>query len=191
MIRGLMIVAAAGLALAACGPAAEKPAAAHLSIGPAGAMGMTKATPFDVAAIGPAFKGLDLVVSEGEVEGARFPFVAVRSGDEVVYMVAPGAGTTTVHSVTTRSPLVVGPAGEVIGEAIFADAPQAEIGYCGDEFFDGQPAFACSTAPDGRFWRVYLKLISDAAPESAELAEMTPTAKAQSPLVEMRWIAPR
>ncbi len=147
--------------------------------------------PFDVAAIGPAFKGLELAVSEAEVEGARFPIVAVRSGDEIVYVVAPGPDKKTVHSVATRSPLVVGPAGEVIGEASFSDAPQAEIGYCGDEFFDGQPAFACSTAPDGRFWRVYLKIISDAAPESAELAEMTPAAKAQSPLVEMRWVAPR
>ncbi|MBU6373458.1 MAG: hypothetical protein KJS97_12095 [Alphaproteobacteria bacterium] len=191
MIRTLMITVAAGLVLAACGPAAQKPDAAHLTIGPGGAMGLKGATPFDVAAVGPAFAGLELAVSEGETEGQRFPFIAVRSGDEVVYMVAPGAGNATVHSVTTRSPLVLGPAGEVIGEATFANAPQAEIGYCGDEFFDGQPAFACSTAPDGRFWRVYLKLISDGAPESAELAEMTPAAKAQSPLVEMRWIAPR
>jgi len=188
-----MIVAAAGLALAACGQSAAPPAptVSHLAIGPKGAMGVTAQVAMSVQALAPSLPGLDLVETEAEAEGQRFRMIAAKSGDEIVYSIAPTPDGTKVHSIATRSPLVVGPAGEIVFESAFADAPKAEIGYCGDEFVDGQPAFACSTAPDGVFWRVYLKIISDSAPESAELSQMTAEAKAQSPLVEMRWIAPR
>jgi hypothetical protein len=190
MIRGLMIVAAAGLALAACSRTNEAPAPT-LSIGPKGAMGVTRALPFDAAALGPAFAGLDLAGGQAEAEGQRYAIFAVRSGDEIVYTVAAGSDGARVGSVATRSPLVVGPNRETVGQADFAAAPRAQTAFCSDEFFDGQPAFACSTAADGVFWRVYLKIISDGAPEAGELAEMSAEAKAQSPLVEMRWLAAR
>jgi hypothetical protein len=190
MIRGLTIIAAAGLALAACGRAGGEKDAAHLTIGPKGVMGLSSAIAFDAAAIAPLFEGLDIAGAQAEREGQRFPIFAVRSGDEIVYTIAGGANGR-VASVSTRSPLVVGPAGESVGQASFAEAPPREVAVCSDEFFDGQPAFACSDAAGGAFHRVYLKLISDGAPDSAELAEMSPAVKAQSPLVEMRWTPSR
>jgi len=184
-----MIVAAAGLALAACGAKTDAPA--HLTIGPAGAQGLTKAAPMDAAALAAAFPALELVAGEGGVETGRFAIIAVKSGDEIVFTVAATPDGKRVHSAATRSPLVAGPAGETVGQARFADAAGGEVRYCGDEFFDGQPAFACSTGPDGRFWRVYLKLAAEPAAGAAELAETRPAQKAESPLVEMRWIAPQ
>lgn len=187
------ILAAVLTMLGACAPKAEPPppAPAPLTIGPEGAGGIKTALPFTQEAIAGAMAGLEVIPAAAAIEGSRFPTYAVKDATgEVVFTALPRADGSGLMAVHTKSPKVSGPAGEKSWEASFGDIPPADAAYCADELYDGQPGFACATAPDARFWRVYLLLISDSAPEAATFATAEPSARAGSPLVEMRWVAP-
>ena len=70
-----------------------------------------------------------------------------------------------------------------------AVAPPEQVTYCVTELVDGVQGFACSTAADGAFWRVY-RLPEGASPAES-FDEIEPDLLHDATLVEMRWIAPR
>jgi hypothetical protein len=201
MIRVAVVVLA--IALAACGqqPAstgeaqsasatsATAPVGPNKLIGPNGAGGVTTALPMNVAAIRAAAQYYAVAEVADQVEGEAFTAITLSAGSEEVFRINPTADRSKVHSIVTRSTQARGPAGEVIGQARFATAPVDQVAFCLAEYVDGAPGFACSTAADGQFWRVYR------LPEGAEAAgsfeEIEPDLLHDSTLVEMRWIAPR
>ncbi len=102
----------------------------------------------------------------------------------------PTADGRFVHAVTTRSPQARGPAGEVVGQSTFGQAPAVQVMFCLSEIVDGGPGFSCSDAQDGRFWRVYaLPPLYDGPSDPFE--SIDPDNAVDSKLVEMRWMAPR
>ncbi|MBL8545832.1 MAG: hypothetical protein JNL81_05170 [Hyphomonadaceae bacterium] len=194
-------VIAAALVLAACGqqaqqretsdadPVAVASETSASTIGPDGAAGISAALPMNVAAVQGA--AADYVVAEvdDQVEGEAFKAITLSTGAEEVFRVLPTADRQHIHSVVTRSAQARSPAGEVVGQSKFAVAPPEEVVFCATEQFDGGNGFACSTAADGRFWRVYR--LPDGAEPAASFDEIEPDLLHDATLVEMRWIAPR
>jgi hypothetical protein len=64
------------------------------------------------------------------------------------------------------------------------------VTFCLSELVDGAPGFACSTAADGTFWRVY-RLPEGASVEAGSFEDIEPDLLHDATLAEMRWIAPR
>lgn len=197
-------VAACVLALAACGqqaPNAETeaqranatsaaaPGGPSRAIGPQGAGGVSTALPMDVAAIRAAAPLFTVAEVADHIEGDPFTAITLSSGSEEVFRVNPTADRARVHSIVTRSAQARGPSGEVIGQTRFAAAPADQVTFCLAEYVDAQPGFACSTAADGQFWRVYR--LPEGANAAPTFEEIEPDLLHDSLLVEMRWIAPR
>jgi hypothetical protein len=182
---------AAILGVAACTPAVEKPPEPVLTIGPEGALGLSKALPFEEKAIAAAFPTLTVLPSTEEAEGARFNTFAVKNGDEIVLTLMPTPDGAKVLSARTRSPLVAGPRGEVIGQSLYVDAQVSDVASCRADMFLGQPAIACAASEDARFWRVFLPGAALAIPQDPTTEEtIPPEARLNAVLVEMRWISP-
>jgi hypothetical protein len=191
------------LALAACGQApnaggesqsadatsAAAPAGPNKLIGPQGAGGVTTALPMDIAAIRAAAQHFVVAEVADQVEGDPFTAITLSAGNEEVFRISPTADRTKVHSIVTRSSQARGPAGEVIGQARFATAPVDQVAFCLTEYDEGAPGFACSTAQDGQFWRVYR--LPEGAAAAASFEQIEPDLLHDALLVEMRWIAPR
>ncbi len=199
-----VVTIAMALALAACGQqapnadseaqnasatSAAAPTGPNTLIGPQGAGGVTAALPMNLAAISAAAPLFTAAEVDDHIEGDPFTAITLSSGSEEVFRVSPTADRAHVHSIVTRSAQARGPAGEVIGQTRFAAAPPEQVVFCATEFFDAQPGFACSTAADGRFWRVYR--LPEGANAAPTFDEIEPDLLHDALLVEMRWIAPR
>lgn len=185
------------LGLAACGQPQEKQEAvsasqtsnATIHIGPDGAGGINNAVPMNLAAIravAPAFTANEVA---DQVEGQPFTAIALSKDGEEVFRLYPTADGGHVHAISTKSGQVRGPTSDIVGVTLFAVAPVEEVSFCLTEFVEGQPGFACSTAADGRFWRIY-RLPEGAAP-AGTFEEIEPDLLHEATLAEMRWIAPR
>ncbi|MBY0566244.1 MAG: hypothetical protein K2P70_02950 [Hyphomonadaceae bacterium] len=195
------IVIACALALAACGQqnAEQKQDEAFpvvtapnydSSIGPRGAAGIHSPLPMDIAAIRAAAPNFMVASVQDQIEGNPFTAITLSAGDEEVFRVLPTADGARVHSIVTRSGQARGPDQDIVGVATFALAPAEEVRFCASENFDGSAGFACSTAEDGNFWRVYRVPESYDGP-SDPFDAIDPDVLHDSTLVEMRWVAPR
>ena len=190
---------AAALLLAACGqPTSHETNEAYpgavapnydATIGPDGAAGITAPVEMDVASVRAAAPNYIVAEVDDQVDGQAFKAITLSAGDEEVFRVYPTADGRHVHSVVTRSTQAHSPVDEIVGRSKFAVAPPEQVAFCGAEFVDGAPGFACSTAEDGRFWRVYR--LPDGAGAAETFDEIEPDLLHDATLVEMRWVAPR
>ncbi len=190
----------AALALAACGQEAQQretseaqPVVAQpnydVRIGPTGAAGISTAVAMNVAAVRAATPNYVVAEVDDQIEGNPFKAITLTARNEEVFRILPTADRAHVHAIVTRSAQARSPAGETVGQSKFAVAPPEEVTFCNAEFVDGAPGFACSTATDGTFWRVYRLPEGAAAAETFE--EIEPDLLHDATLAEMRWIAPR
>jgi hypothetical protein len=198
-VRHFLILAA--LVLAACGqstqaptrdePATETPAAeANLSIGFDGAAGINAALAMNVDAIRGAAPGFTVAETPDQIEGHAFTAITLSANGAEQFRALPTHDAEYIHSIVTRSPTVRSSAGETIGVSTHAQAPRAEVAFCGGEFVDGAPGFGCSTSESGRFWRVY-KLPAGYDGPSDPFDAIDPDYAERAVLTEMRWVAPR
>lgn len=192
------IAVALMLALAACGQGETGPDEypvieaqdRNTSIGPNGAAGISEPLPLSIDAVNAAAPNFIVEETTGQIEGNTYRMITLSAADEVVFNIRPTSDGANIHAIDTRSTQARGPNGEIIGEAIFGDAPATESMFCLSEYIDGAPGFACSTAEDGRFWRVYVLPEGYDGP-TEPFATINPDAALASTLAEMRWIAPR
>jgi hypothetical protein len=192
-------VLVAALMLAACGQDAQHEANEaypvaiapnyDATIGPDGAAGITEPVEMNVASVRAAAPNYIVAEVDDQVEGQPFKAITLSAGDEEVFRVYPTADGRYVHSVVTRSTQARSPVDEVVGRAKFAVAPPEQVSFCSSEFVDGAAGFACSTAADGRFWRVYR--LPEGAADAESFDDIEPDLLHDATLVEMRWVAPR
>ena len=179
------LIVAAALALAACGhptshntnetyPVVDAPTY-DSSIGPNGAAGISSAVAMNLDAVRTAAPNYIVAEVDDQVEGQVFKAITLSAGDEEVFRILPAADNQHAHAIVTQSK--------------FAVAPPEEVTFCATEVVDGAPGFACSTAQDGTFWRVYRLPEGAGAAETFE--DIEPDLLHDATLVEMRWIAPR
>lgn len=188
--------AALALTLAACGqqqkqgesPAVEAPTY-NTEISANGAAGIATALPMTEAAVRAAASNFIVTSQPDQVEGVSFTAIALSAGEEEVFRIYPTADQH-VHSIVTRSSQARGPMHEIVGLTLFAVAAQDEVPFCLSEQIEGMPGFACSTAEDGRFWRVY-RLPEGYDGPSDPFDAIDPDVLHDATLMEMRWIAPR
>ncbi|MGE0740598.1 MAG: hypothetical protein AB7O98_04585 [Hyphomonadaceae bacterium] len=194
------IILAAAFALAACGqPQQQKqdeafPAASapnyDASIGPNGAAGINTALPMTVDAVRAAAPNYLVGEVLDQVDGQAFTAITLSAGDEEVFRLYPSADGAAVHAISTKSPQARGPTTDIVGVTLFAVAPAEEVAFCVSEYLEGATGFACSTAVDGNFWRIYRVPEGYDGP-SEPFDAIDPDVLHDSTLVEMRWIAPR
>jgi hypothetical protein len=192
-------IVAAALVLAACGEPQQRetneayPVVAapnyDATIGPSSAAGIAAALPMNVEAVTAAAPNYIVAEVDDQIEGEAFKAITLSAGDEEVFRINPTADRQHIHSIVTRSTQARSPAGEIVGQSKFAVAPPEQVVFCAAEQFDGTMGFACSTAADGRFWRVYR--LPEGAADVVAFEEIEPDLLHDATLVEMRWIAPR
>jgi hypothetical protein len=161
-----------------------------MGIGFDAAAGIDAALAMDVEAIQAAAPNFVVAAVQDQIEGQPFTAITLSAADEEVFRVLPTADGRTIHSIVTVSAQARGPAGEIVGQSKFAAAPTEEAAFCGAELVEGAAGFACSTAEDGRFWRVY-RLPEEYDGPSEPFDAIDPDVLHDATLVEMRWIAPR
>jgi hypothetical protein len=198
MMRSVVIAALALTALVACGrreaqqeePAVVEAPAADTLIGFDAAAGIDTALPMSVDSIAGAAPQFIVAEVEDQIEGDAFTAITLSAGDEEVFRVLPTADGRNIHAIVTSSTQARGPNGEIVGQTKFVDAPAEEALFCRSEFAAGAPGFTCSSAEDGRFWRVY-RLPEGYDGPSDPFDAIDPDVLHDATLVEMRWIAPR
>jgi hypothetical protein len=193
-------IAAAALTLAACGPSTQAPApeaapveeavVANVTISAAGAGGISAALPMNVEAIAQAAPAFLVREVAAQIEGEPFVAITLSANNEEVFRASPTSDGRHIHSIVTASRMARGPNGEIVGQSTFAQLPGGEAHFCNPEFVEGSPGFACSTAMDGRFWRVY-RLPAGYDGPSDPFDAIDPDFTERAALAEMRWIAPR
>lgn len=187
-------------ALAACGqqaprqereevPVVEAPTY-DSSIGPGGAAGITNPLPMNVEAVRGAAAHYVVAEVDDQIEGEAFKAITLSAGGEEVFRIFPTSDRNHIHSIVTRSPQARGPTGDIVGVATFALAPADQVRFCSAEHIEGSAGFACSTAEDGAFWRVYRVPEGYDGP-SDPFDAIDPDVLHDSTLMEMRWVAPR
>lgn len=197
-MRFLIVVAA--LALAACGQEAQQretseaetlAAAPNTSIliGASSAAGISTAVAMNVEAVRLAAPNFVVAEVDDQVDGQAFKAITLSAGDEEVFRILPAAGGQHARVIVTRSAQARSEAGEIAGQSKFAVAPPEQVTFCVTELVDGAQGFACSTAADGAFWRVYR--LPEGARPAESFDEIEPDLLHDATLVEMRWIAPR
>ncbi|OQW55899.1 MAG: hypothetical protein A4S17_01065 [Proteobacteria bacterium HN_bin10] len=198
-MKRLILVAA--LALAACGQESAQQRESNeaypvvgasdqsTTIGPDGAAGIGTALAMDVAAVQAAAPSYVVAEVDDQIEGEAFKAITLSAGNEEVFRINPTADRRHIHSIVTRSSQARSAAGEIVGQSKFAVAPPEQVSFCSNEIFDGSAGFACSSAQDGRFWRVYR--LPEGASEAESFEDIEPDLLHDATLVEMRWIAPR
>ncbi len=142
-----------------------------------------------VEAVRAAAAGLTPSEVQDQVDGQPFTAIALSSGNEEIFRIYPTADGANIHAISTQSPNVRGPTEDIVGVTSFAVAPIEEVRFCVADMVDGQAGFACSTAEDGRFWRIYR--LPEGAEPAATFEEIEPDLLHDATLAEMRWIAPR
>lgn len=189
---------AAAFILAACGqqqakqdefPVVDAPSV-NMNIGAGGAAGINSALPMTEDAVRAAAPNFIVASVQDQIEGNPFTAITLSAADEEVFRVLPTADSAHVHSVVTASSQARGPLQEIVGVTLFGVAPQEEVPFCASELVEGMPGFACATAADGRFWRVY-KLPEGYDGPSDPFDAIDPDVLHDATLTEMRWIAPR
>jgi len=198
-VRFAGLAALAVLTLAACGqqqeatqeefPVIEAPNY-DANISAAGAAGISAALAMNVDAVRAAAPNYVVAEVEDHIEGQPSRSITLSAGDEEVFRVYPTADGARIHSIVTRSTQARGPTSDVVGRVKFAVAPPEQVVFCQAEAFDGAGGFACSTAEDGSFWRVYRLPESYDGP-SAPFDAIDPDVLHDATLAEMRWVAPR
>lgn len=186
------------MALAGCGRREAEPetapvAAVSLSpthIGFDAAAGINAAMPMSVGAIQAATPDFVAAAVQDQIEGQPFTAITLSADGEEVFRVYPTSDGRNVHSIVTVSAQARGPNDEIVGQSKFAAAPAEEAAFCGAELVEGAPGFACSSAEDGRFWRVY-RLPEEYDGPSDPFDAIDPDVLHEATLAEMRWIAPR
>lgn len=187
------------MALAACGrreaeqesaPAAEAAAVSPMHIGFDAAAGIDAAMPMSVEAIQAAAPDFVAAAVQDQIEGQPFTAITLSAGGEEVFRVYPTSDGRNIHSIVTMSAQARGPNDEVVGQSKFGAAPAEEAAFCSAELVEGAPGFACSSAEDGRFWRVY-RLPEEYDGPSDPFDAIDPDVLHDATLAEMRWIAPR
>lgn len=201
----IRIIAAAmsALALTACGqpqePAKSKQDEAYpvsmapdvnTRIGPDGAAGIANALPMNLVSVRQAAAHFIVEEKADQIEGQPFTAITLSAGDEEVFRIFPTSDGRHIHSIVTTSPQARGPLQDIVGVTLFGTAPAEESEFCASESVNGAAGFACSTAEDGRFWRVY-KLPEGYDGPSDPFDAIDPDVLHDAELVEMRWIAPR
>jgi hypothetical protein len=185
-------------ALVACGrreaeqetpPVVEAPVS-NTDIGFDAAAGIASALPMSVEAIQAAAPNFIVAAVQDQVEGQSFTAITLSAGDEEVFRVLPTSDGRNIHAIVTISTQARGPNDEIVGQSKFAAAPAEETAFCMAESVDGAPGFACSSAGDGRFWRVY-RLPEAYDGPSDPFDAIDPDVLHDATLAEMRWIAPR
>lgn len=194
-----LIAAVCVLTLGACGDRDAETAQSQFpvinapnydsSIGPGGAAGIDSALAMTLDAVRAAAPNYVVAEVQDQVEGEAFTAITLSAGDEEVFRIYPTADRRHVHAIVTRSTQARGPLQEIVGSTLFGAAPAEEVPFCLAELIQGAPGFACSTAADGRFWRVYRLPAGAEAVDAFE--EIDPDLLHDATLVEMRWIAPR
>ncbi|MEZ5960481.1 MAG: hypothetical protein R3C30_08630 [Hyphomonadaceae bacterium] len=192
-------IVVAALALAACGEPQQRetndafPVVAapnnNVMIGPESAAGISTALPMNVEAVAAAAPNYVVAEVDDQVEGDAFKAITLSAGDEEVFRINPTADRQRIYSIVTRSTQARSPAGEIVSQSKFAIAPPEQVTFCNAELVDNQPGFACSTAEDGAFWRVYR--LPEGASVVSSFEEIEPDLLHDATLVEMRWVAPR
>ncbi|MBL8544700.1 MAG: hypothetical protein JNJ63_12910 [Hyphomonadaceae bacterium] len=162
----------------------------NTDIGPNGAGPITSALAMNVETVRAAAPSFIVAETQDQVEGEAFTAITLSAADEVVFRILPTADRAHIHAIVTRSTQARGPAQEIVGQTKFADVPEDEAAVCLSETVDGGPGFACSTAPDGSFWRVY-RLPAEYDGPSDPFDAIDPDVLHEATLAEMRWIAPR
>ncbi len=163
---------------------------ADTHIGFDAAAGIDSALPMSIEVIQAATPNFVVAEVQDQVEGERFIAITLSAGDEEVFRLLPTADGGNIHSIVTVSTQARGPSDEIVGQTKFAEAPPEEVIFCGAELVEGMPGFACSSAADGRFWRVY-RLPSEYDGPSDPFDAIDPDVLHDATLAEMRWIAPR
>lgn len=194
------LIAVVTLMLAACGPSNQTPApeappaeeavVADLTISAAGAGGISAALPMSVEAIAQAAPTFLVREVADQIEGQPFVAITLSANNEEVFRASPTSDGRHIHSIVTSSGTARGPDGEIVGQTTFAQLPRGAAPFCNPEFVEGSPGFACSTAMDGRFWRVY-RLPAGYDGPSDPFDAIDPDFTERATLAEMRWIAPR
>jgi hypothetical protein len=184
--------------LAACGQEAQQRETSEAdalvatgfdtTIGPNGAAGISTALAMNVDAVRNAAPNYLVAEVDDAIEGDAFKAITLSAHNDEVFRILPAADRQHAHSIITRSPQARSSAGEIVGQSKFAVAPPEQVTFCGAELVDNLPGFACSTAEDGRFWRVYR--LPEGAGEADSFGEIEPDLLHDATLVEMRWIAP-
>ncbi|MGD9815856.1 MAG: hypothetical protein AB7Q23_05715 [Hyphomonadaceae bacterium] len=201
--RGPLLAFVLVFALAACGQPQEQAKGkqdeafpvvlapdVNTRIGPDGAAGISNALPMDIAAIRQAAANFVVEEKAAQIEGQPYTAIALSAGDEEVFRLLPTADGRHIHAIVTTSSQARGPLQDIVGVTLFGTAPAEETEVCLAESVGGAPGFACSTAEDGRFWRVY-KLPEGYDGPSDPFDAIDPDVLHDAELVEMRWIAPR
>lgn len=194
-------MAALSLGLAACGQPQQAPSSVeetqaaaaptlNTHIGPDGAAGITAALSMDLESVRAATPLYEVALIEDQIEGQPFTAITLSSGGQEVFRALPTADGRHIHAIVTRSARAISPAQESVGTARFAVAPPEQVEFCLSEFVDGAAGFACSTAADGVFWRVY-RLPDGYDGPSDPFDAIDPDVLHDATLSEMRWIAPR
>jgi len=197
MKRALLVAA---LALAACGQPQQQDRQdampvvlapdVNTRIGPDGAAGISNALPMTVDAVRAAAANYVVEEKADQIEGQPFTAIALSADDEEVFRLLPTADGARVHAIVTTSPQARGPLQEIVGVTLFGTAPAEAVEFCLAQLVAGAPGFACSTAEDGRFWRVY-RLPEGYDGPSDPFEAIDPDVLHDAELAEMRWFAPR
>lgn len=163
----------------------EVGAAASLVMSPAGVAGLGQHTPFTVSAVEKAFPGYTVIPITDPATGIATFEVRPSGSDTARFLIEPDWTRGYVAAVRSRDPGVRGPAGEVIGQATFADLPLDQRGLCGDAVtVEGGREFSCpDPAAPGAFARVYRF-----TPSSSSVETLIPDLEAAK-LVELRYVA--
>ena len=117
----------------------------------------------------------------------RVYMLATDDGD--MFRLYPTADGTRLDAIAAFSPQVRGPTDETVRVSTYYQAAHADVAYCTTRTIGESPGFACSSAANGRLWRVY-KLPATYDGPSEPFDAIDPDAAINSTLVELRWKAP-
>ena len=194
-MRPLLFIAA--VLLAACSPPASQTSGsattgeppAVLTIGEAGAAGITSAIAMTTEAVTAAAPGFYVARHEERIGGELVPVFTLSTDEADMFRLYPSNDGAHLRDIAAISPLVHGPTDETIAVSTYYQAPHEQIAYCEARMVGEAAGFACSTGAAGKLWRVY-KLPNGYDGPSEPFDAIDPDAATDATLVEWRWIAP-
>lgn len=141
-----------------------------LRIGPEGVAGLRGITPFTVVAIEAAFPGHTIIMDSEGIEAVPVFLVKPEGSEKTRFLVRSDWSRGFAGEVSTRDPSVVGPLGEIIGQAKLQDLPADARSACKRAEPSPVANLICpDQAAPLAFQRVYLAPPEGAPPESAVL----------------------
>ncbi|MEZ5945348.1 MAG: redoxin family protein [Hyphomonas sp.] len=124
----------------------KKTALDGLSIGPAGIPGLASPTVFTLDAVQASFPGQQVVTTQVKAGGDLYPAFEVRDGADTLFTLTPGWSLGQIERISTRSPLIAGPAGERIGTSTLSGLSPADRAECVAGEGDYAGALLCPSA---------------------------------------------